>query len=106
MPTPLEKPGLIDLLKRLTGSSAATTATDSQAIGAGFDPTSPDILKEIAAQMTKLKETGEVPDPETAKTLGSAFKAHLDYNANLQLLNQLNKAYSNKFGVPTSKGVK
>jgi len=100
-PASLETPGLVDLFKRLTGSSSATTATDSTAIGAGLDPTSPDILKEIAAQLTKVKETGEAPDPETAKTLGAAFKAHLDYNANLQLLNQLNKAYSNKFGAKT-----
>lgn len=99
MPAPsLETPGLVDLFKQLTGSSSPTTATDSQAISRNLDPTSPDILKEIALQISKVKETGEAPDPETAKTLGAAFKAHLDYSANLKLLDQLNKAYSTKFG--------
>lgn len=105
MPTPsLEKPGLIDLLKQLTGSSSPTTATDSSAISLGFDPSSPDILKEVAKQITKMKETGAVPDPETAKSLGAAMKSHLDYKANLSLLEELNKAYTKKFGASPKKG--
>jgi len=107
MPTPsLEKPGLIDLFKQLTGSSSPTTATDSSAISLGFDPSSPDILKEVAKQITKMKETGAAPDPETAKSLGAAMKSHLDYKANLSLLEELNKAYTKKFGASTPKGAK
>lgn len=99
---PLEQPGLVDLFKQLT-TTGATTATDSKAIEAGFDPSSPDILKAISAQMTKMQSTGEAPDPETAKTLGVALKAHLEYNANMNLLKQLNKSYSAKYGSGTSK---
>ena len=100
----LQQPGMIDLLKQLANFSGIpnsvtgpTTATDQEAIGKGLDPSSPDILKQIAAQITKIKETGEMPDEQTAKTLGAAFKSHLDYNANLGLLQQLNKAYSAKY---------
>ena len=101
---PLEKAGLIDLFKQLTGSYSPTTATDSSAISLGLDPSSPDILKEVAKQITKMKETGASPDPETAKTLGAAMKSHLDYKANLSLLEELNKAYTKKFGASTPKG--
>jgi hypothetical protein len=100
----LETSGLIDLFKQLTGSSSPTTSTDSSAIGLGLDPSSPDILKEVAKQITKMKETGAAPDAETAKTLGAAFKSHLDYKANLSLLEELNKAYTKKFGASTKKG--
>lgn len=102
----LEKPGLIDLFKQLTGSSSPTTATDSSAISLGMDPSSPEILKEIAKQITKIKTTGEVPDPEIVKNLGASLKAHLDYKANLSLLEDLNKAYTKKFGGAAQKETK
>lgn len=97
MPAP--ETGLINLLQRLTAPpSSSQSITPAQA--EPLDPTSPDLLKEIAAQLVKVKETGKDLAPETTRTLDSALKAHLDYNANLQLLGQLNKAYSTKFGAP------
>jgi len=98
----LQQPGIVDLLKQLTNfagvTNTPTTATDQDALNQGLDPSSPDIVKSIATQITKIKAGGDMPDPETAKTLGAAFKAHLDYNANLNILNQLNKAYTTKYG--------
>lgn len=101
-PTDLQQPGVVDLLKQLTNfagvTNTPTTATDQDAMKAGFDPSSPDILKSLATQMTKIRTTGEMPDEETAKTLGAAFKSHLDYKANLALLEKMTKAYTEKFG--------
>lgn len=102
----LQQPGIVDLLTQLTNYAGVTdkptTATDSQAIAQGFDPSSPDILKAIATQITRIKQTGEMPDEETSKTLGAAFKSHLNYQSNLSLLNQMTKAYSQKFGAAPS----
>ena len=101
---PLEQPGVMDLLKQFTGiGSGPTTATDKQAQTLGLDPSSPDILKSIAAMVSKVKEGGNMPDEETAKTMGAAMKAHLDYNASLSLLQSLNKAYSAKYGQGTKQ---
>jgi phage regulator Rha-like protein len=98
----LQKPGIPDLLTQLTNfagvTNKPTTATDSAAIAEGFDPSSPDILKAIATQITKIKETGEIPDEQSAKTLGAAFKSHLSYQANINLLTKMTKAYADKFG--------
>lgn len=99
----IEKPGVVDLFKQLIGSDSPTTSTDAAAIGQGFDPSNPDILKAIAAQITKMQATGEAPDEETTKTLGAAVKSHMNYNANLQLLQNLQKAYTTKYGA--GKGV-
>ena len=100
----LQQPGIVDLLKQLgnfagipTSVTGPTTATDQAATSQGLDPTSPDVLKQIAAQLTKLQQTGSMPDEMTAKTLGAAFKTHLNYNANMGLLKELNAAYTKKF---------
>ena len=106
----LQQPGIADLLTQLTNyagvTNKPTTATDSEAIAKGFDPGSPDILKAIATQISKIKATGEMPDEETSKTLGAAFKSHLDYQANIQLLNKMTKTYAEKFGASPSASTK
>lgn len=103
----LQQPGVVDLLTQLTNyagvTNKPTTATDAEAVSKGFDPSSPDILKALATQITKIKQTGEIPDEETSKTLGAAFKSHLDYQANMNLLTKMTKAYSEKFGGSTVK---
>jgi hypothetical protein len=73
-----------------------TTEMDAQALGQGFDPSSPDIVKTISASLAKLQAGGEAPDEETAKSMGAAFKAHLDFKAAEKNLQNLIKAYSDQ----------
>jgi hypothetical protein len=108
---PMETPGVIDLLTKLTNfagvTNKPTTDTDGKLMQMGMDPSSPNVVKQIAASLAAVQAGGSIPDEETTRKLGDAFNAHMKYTATESLLKKLTKAYSDKYtGAGTGAGVK
>ena len=98
---PMETPGVIDLLTKLTNfagvTNKPTTDTDGKLVQMGMDPSSPEVLKQIAASLAAVQAGGSIPDPEEARKLGDAFNAHMKFKASEDLLKKFTKAYSDKY---------